>query len=51
MHAGSVELAVHRWHEENIPEFKLHLFGRSGHAPHMEEAARFNELLLKLVRR
>lgn len=40
---------VHRWHEENVPDFQLHLFDRSGHAPHMEEAARFNALLLNLI--
>ena len=40
---------VYRWHEENVPGFHLHLFERSGHAPHMEEPGRFNELLLKLV--
>ncbi|MBG6205088.1 pimeloyl-ACP methyl ester carboxylesterase [Labrenzia sp. EL_13] len=40
---------VHQWHEENVPDFHLHLFERSGHAPHMEEPDRFNELLLKLI--
>ncbi len=40
---------VHRRHEENVPEFQLHHYDRSGHAPHMEEAARFNALLLDLI--
>lgn len=40
---------VHRWHEENVPDFQLHLFDRSGHAPHMEETARFNDLLMELI--
>ena len=42
---------VRRWHEENVPEFQLHLFDRSGHAPHMEETDRFNTLLLELIER
>jgi len=43
--------ALHRWHAENVPDFQLHLFDRSGHAPHMEEAARFNEMLLNFLER
>ncbi|MES0881181.1 alpha/beta fold hydrolase [Roseibium sp. SCP14] len=40
---------VHRWHEENVPDFHLHRFEKSGHAPQLEEPARFNELLLRLI--
>ncbi|WP_434055597.1 MAG: alpha/beta hydrolase [Roseibium sp.] len=40
---------VHRWHKEHVPDFQMHLFDRSGHAPHLEEAARFNTLLLDLI--
>ncbi len=42
---------VHLWHEENVPDVNLHLFDRSGHAPHLEEPARFNDLLSALLRR
>ncbi|MCV0425793.1 MAG: alpha/beta hydrolase [Roseibium sp.] len=41
---------VHRWHEENVADFHLHGFERSGHAPHLEEPEKFNELLLTLIR-
>ncbi len=40
---------VHRWHEKNVPDFQLHLFESSGHAPHMEEPVRFNDLLMDLI--
>ncbi len=37
--------ALHRWHQEHVPEFHLHAFFNSGHAPHLEEPEKFNELL------
>lgn len=40
---------VHLWHEEHVPDFQLHLYDRSGHAPHMEEPARFNALIKELT--
>ncbi|WP_428688763.1 alpha/beta fold hydrolase [Roseibium sp.] len=40
---------VHRWHEQNVPCFHLHGFENSGHAPHLEEPERFNELLAGLL--
>ena len=41
---------IHRWHRENISDFHFHGFERSGHAPHLEEPERFNDLLLTLLR-
>ncbi|CTQ56477.1 AB hydrolase superfamily protein YdjP [Roseibium album] len=42
---------VHRWHQENVPEFQLHEFAKSGHAPHLEEPELFNRLLLDVLQR
>jgi len=41
---------VHDWHAENVPDHHFHGFAESGHAPHMEEPEKFNQLLLDLVR-
>lgn len=40
---------VHRWHQENVPDFHFHGFEASGHTPHLEEPEAFNRLLLELV--
>lgn len=40
---------VHRWHRENVPDLHLHEFENSGHAPHLEEPARFNRLLADVI--
>ncbi|MBO6894553.1 MAG: alpha/beta hydrolase [Roseibium sp.] len=40
---------VHRWHLENVPRFTLCEFENSGHAPHLEEADRFNQLIADLL--
>jgi len=41
---------VHAWHADNVPDFHCHGFETSGHAPHMEEPDKFNDLLRDLVR-
>lgn len=41
---------VHDWHAANVPDYHFHAFEDSGHAPHMEEPEKFNELLRDLVR-
>lgn len=38
-----------RWTSEQVPDGELALFENSGHFPHVEEAARFNEELLGFV--
>lgn len=40
---------VAKWHTDHVPDLTLHLFEQSGHAPHLEETARFNELMLTLL--
>lgn len=36
---------VHRWHQENVPDFQLYEFENSGHAPHLEEPERFAAMM------
>lgn len=40
---------VHDWHRANVPDFHLHGFAASGHAPHLEEPEAFNRLLTELL--
>lgn len=41
---------VHRWHLENVPDFTLHAFELSGHAPHLEEPQRFTALMQRILK-
>lgn len=40
---------VHDWHAAHVPEVGLRIFDRSGHCPHLEEAAAFNTWLTDLL--
>jgi pimeloyl-[acyl-carrier protein] methyl ester esterase len=42
-------LGVRRWHQENVPNFQLHEFAQSGHAPHLEEPERFTQMLSEIM--
>ena len=41
---------VQAWHAQNVPDFTLHPFANSGHAPHLEEPDAFNKLLSAVLR-
>lgn len=40
---------VHDWHAAHVPDVDLRVFDRSGHCPHLEEAAAFNDWLSGLL--
>ncbi|WFE90875.1 alpha/beta hydrolase [Roseibium porphyridii] len=40
---------VRQWHLDNVPDFHLHLFEQSGHAPHLEQPEAFNQFLLDVI--
>lgn len=40
---------LHQWYQKTVPEFRLYGFEASGHAPHLEEPDRFNQLLRQVL--
>ncbi|WP_298966295.1 alpha/beta fold hydrolase [uncultured Roseibium sp.] len=40
---------VRQWHEDNVPDLRLHQFKDAGHAPHLEQTKAFNQFLLDVV--
>ncbi|SOC17998.1 alpha/beta fold hydrolase [Stappia indica] len=44
-------LAAAEWQAAHLPRARIETFAQSGHSPHLEEASRFNDMLVGLIER